>query len=48
VATPESEVRSAAPPLAPAPGPADAITSIGRIMAERTTQSWTTVPHFFV
>ncbi|HLG58235.1 MAG TPA: dihydrolipoamide acetyltransferase family protein [Vicinamibacterales bacterium] len=24
------------------------ITSIGRIMAERTTQSWTTVPHFFV
>ena len=29
-------------------GPADAISSIGRIMAERTTQSWTTVPHFFV
>jgi pyruvate dehydrogenase E2 component (dihydrolipoamide acetyltransferase) len=29
-------------------GPADAITTIGRIMAERTTQSWTTVPHFFV
>jgi len=23
-------------------------TSLGRIMAERTTQSWTTVPHFFV
>ena len=23
-------------------------TSIGRIMAERTTQSWTTVPHFFL
>jgi pyruvate dehydrogenase E2 component (dihydrolipoamide acetyltransferase) len=32
----------------PPSGPADAITSIGRIMAERTTQSWTTVPHFFV
>jgi pyruvate dehydrogenase E2 component (dihydrolipoamide acetyltransferase) len=33
-------------PLAPvAP---DTISSIGRIMAERTTQSWTTVPHFFV
>ena len=47
-ATPEAEVRSAAPPMAPAAGPADAITSIGRIMAERTTQSWTTVPHFFV
>ena len=30
------------------PGPADAVSSIGRIMAERTTQSWTTVPHFFV
>ena len=30
--------------------PADTgvVTSIGRIMAERTTQSWTTVPHFFV
>lgn len=25
-----------------------ALTSIGRIMAERTTHSWTTVPHFFV
>ena len=24
------------------------LTSIGRIMAERTAQSWTTVPHFFV
>jgi pyruvate dehydrogenase E2 component (dihydrolipoamide acetyltransferase) len=24
------------------------ITTIGRLMAERTTQSWTTVPHFFV
>jgi len=24
------------------------ITAIGRLMAERTTQSWTTVPHFFV
>jgi pyruvate dehydrogenase E2 component (dihydrolipoamide acetyltransferase) len=23
-------------------------TSIGRLMAERTTQAWTTVPHFFV
>ena len=25
-----------------------AVSSIGRIMAERTTQSWTSVPHFFV
>jgi pyruvate dehydrogenase E2 component (dihydrolipoamide acetyltransferase) len=39
---------SAAGPAPVAAGPADAITSIGRIMAERTTQSWTTVPHFFV
>jgi pyruvate dehydrogenase E2 component (dihydrolipoamide acetyltransferase) len=23
-------------------------SSLGRVMAERTTQSWTTVPHFFV
>jgi pyruvate dehydrogenase E2 component (dihydrolipoamide acetyltransferase) len=42
----------AARPAAPAPaiptGPADAVSSIGRIMAERTTQSWTSVPHFFV
>ena len=48
VATPQSEIRSAAPPLDVSVGPADAVTSIGRIMAERTTQSWTTVPHFFV
>ena len=43
--------KPASAPPAPSPGttgPADAITSIGRIMAERTTQSWTTVPHFFV
>jgi pyruvate dehydrogenase E2 component (dihydrolipoamide acetyltransferase) len=26
----------------------DSGTSISRLMAERTTQSWTTVPHFFV
>jgi pyruvate dehydrogenase E2 component (dihydrolipoamide acetyltransferase) len=25
-----------------------ALSSIGRLMAERTTQSWTTAPHFFV
>jgi len=24
------------------------VSSIGRIMAERTTQSWTSVPHFFL
>jgi len=26
----------------------ETVTTIGRLMAERTTQSWTTVPHFFV
>lgn len=29
-------------------GSIDVPSSLGRIMAERTTQSWTTVPHFFV
>ena len=29
-------------------GKLEAPTSVGRLMAERTTQSWTTVPHFFV
>jgi pyruvate dehydrogenase E2 component (dihydrolipoamide acetyltransferase) len=27
---------------------AQSLSSIGRLMAERTTQSWTTVPHFFL
>jgi pyruvate dehydrogenase E2 component (dihydrolipoyllysine-residue acetyltransferase) len=40
--------RPATPPPPVATGPADAVSSIGRIMAERTTQSWTSVPHFFV
>jgi pyruvate dehydrogenase E2 component (dihydrolipoamide acetyltransferase) len=37
--TPATEKRS---------GSIEVPTSLGRIMAERTTQSWTTVPHFFV
>lgn len=32
----------------PPPAPQPALSSIQRLMAERTTQSWTTVPHFFV
>jgi pyruvate dehydrogenase E2 component (dihydrolipoamide acetyltransferase) len=52
-----SDVQAAARPLAgsaPATeaahktGKLDVPSSIGRLMAERTTQSWTTVPHFFV
>ena len=42
---------SAAASLAPAPAASAEVgplSSIGRIMAERTTQSWTTAPHFFV
>jgi pyruvate dehydrogenase E2 component (dihydrolipoamide acetyltransferase) len=35
-------------PVAPAPQLGEPLSSIGRLMAERTTQSWTTVPHFFV
>jgi pyruvate dehydrogenase E2 component (dihydrolipoamide acetyltransferase) len=31
-----------------APKDIETPSSIGRLMAERTTQSWTTVPHFFV
>ncbi|MGH9691905.1 MAG: dihydrolipoamide acetyltransferase family protein [Candidatus Acidiferrales bacterium] len=38
---------SAAPAAAPA-GAEEKVGAIGRLMAERTTRSWTTVPHFFV
>ena len=39
-----------APPETPADAPASpkTTTTIARLMAERTTQSWTQVPHFFV
>ncbi len=51
-AAPASAPAPAARPSTPAPsvpsGPPEAVSSIGRIMAERTTQSWTSVPHFFV
>jgi pyruvate dehydrogenase E2 component (dihydrolipoamide acetyltransferase) len=44
---------SAAPPVPSAPlsstsAAAQPLSQIARIMGERTTQSWTTVPHFFV
>ena len=45
---------TAPPPSAPsvpaiaASSDTGAVSSIGKIMAERTTQSWTTVPHFFL
>jgi pyruvate dehydrogenase E2 component (dihydrolipoamide acetyltransferase) len=46
-----SDVQAAAsaPPAAGEnSGSIEVPSSLGRIMAERTTQSWTTVPHFFV
>ncbi|MGB7683711.1 MAG: dihydrolipoamide acetyltransferase family protein [Candidatus Acidiferrales bacterium] len=35
-------------PDAPVAAAAEPLSSVGRLMAERTTKSWTTVPHFFV
>jgi|HubBroStandDraft_2_1064218.scaffolds.fasta_scaffold22404_3 pyruvate dehydrogenase E2 component (dihydrolipoamide acetyltransferase) len=45
-----AESKSASSSPAPMPPPKDVETpsSIGRLMAERTAHSWTTVPHFFV
>ncbi len=48
---PASPAAPAAPAAAPVPQAApepEPLSSIGRLMAERTTQSWTSVPHFFV
>jgi pyruvate dehydrogenase E2 component (dihydrolipoamide acetyltransferase) len=48
-----SDVQAAAAPMGPG-SPArksaslEIPSTLGRLMAERTTQSWTTVPHFFV
>jgi pyruvate dehydrogenase E2 component (dihydrolipoamide acetyltransferase) len=47
-APPAATARPTSPPPAAPSGPPEAVSSIGRIMAERTTQSWTSVPHFFV
>ena len=35
-------------PVVPLAAEREPLSSIGRLMAERTTESWTTVPHFFV
>ena len=46
---PPIAARPSAPPAPRVPSTDDgSVSSIGRIMAERTTQSWTTVPHFFL
>jgi pyruvate dehydrogenase E2 component (dihydrolipoamide acetyltransferase) len=39
---------TATPPPGPAAQKVVSLGSIGRLMAERTTESWTSVPHFFV
>jgi pyruvate dehydrogenase E2 component (dihydrolipoamide acetyltransferase) len=46
----EAAAKSAEPSAAaPSTGTKlETLTAIGRLMAERTTQSWTTVPHFFL
>ena len=38
----------AASPKAPSPVPVESLSPVARLMAERTTESWTHVPHFFV
>jgi pyruvate dehydrogenase E2 component (dihydrolipoamide acetyltransferase) len=53
-----SDIEAAATSSAASPSPSsvgspsgakiEALTAIGLLMAERTTQSWTTVPHFFL
>ncbi len=44
----ESQKTASQPSAVPAPSGAPALSSIARLMAERTTQSWTTAPHFFL
>lgn len=39
---------AAAPGAAAPAGAAEAISPVARLMAERTTQSWTTAPHFYL
>jgi pyruvate dehydrogenase E2 component (dihydrolipoamide acetyltransferase) len=42
------DVLKAAETLAAQLAPSGSLSTIARLMAERTTQSWTTVPHFFL
>src|ERR1700722_12932863 len=48
VASTAASLASALAKEAAVPGSLETMSSIARLMAERTTQSWTTVPHFFV
>lgn len=42
-----SDVLAAQPAVTEVPPAMETLSAIARLMAERTTQSWTTVPHFF-
>jgi pyruvate dehydrogenase E2 component (dihydrolipoamide acetyltransferase) len=44
----KESVTSSTPAATSAGSAAESLSSVARLMAERTTQSWTTVPHFFV
>jgi pyruvate dehydrogenase E2 component (dihydrolipoamide acetyltransferase) len=44
----KSAASTSTKPSAAGGGKIESLTAIGRLMAERTTQSWTTVPHFFL
>jgi pyruvate dehydrogenase E2 component (dihydrolipoamide acetyltransferase) len=48
LAAKESVTPSASASSSAAAASTEALSSVARLMAERTTQSWTTVPHFFV
>jgi pyruvate dehydrogenase E2 component (dihydrolipoamide acetyltransferase) len=43
-----AEAPAPAPAPAAAPAASSALNAVARLMAERTTQSWTQVPHFFL
>jgi pyruvate dehydrogenase E2 component (dihydrolipoamide acetyltransferase) len=43
-----SESKGATVAAAVAPGGVEALSQVARLMAERMTQSWTSVPHFFL
>jgi pyruvate dehydrogenase E2 component (dihydrolipoamide acetyltransferase) len=44
----QSKTQTAAVNQSSTQGKLESLTAIGRLMAERTTHSWTTVPHFFL
>src|SRR5260370_11718937 len=43
-----ADSKGASVSVAAAPAGVEALSEVARLMAERTTQSWTSVPHFFL